>query len=75
VPVHVDDADGEREFTRAELLHQSLEFGRVVGPEAAPPVAQEIARDHGRRPGDLLEFLQAAHVIVAVAEEVKVEVV
>jgi len=75
VPVHVHDADRERELARAEFRHQPLEFGLVVDPEAAPPVAQEIARDQRRRPGDLLEFLQTAHVIVAVAEEVEVEVV
>ncbi len=49
VPVHVDDADRERNLLGAEFLHQGFQIVLGVGPVAAPPVAKDVTRDHRDR--------------------------
>ncbi len=75
VPVHIDDADGERNLACAKLFHQSLQGRLIVSPEAAPPVAQQVAGNQRRLAGHLLEVLQAPDVVVAITKEVEVKVV
>jgi hypothetical protein len=52
VPVHVDNADGNRHLLPPELQHQGRQLLLAVGPVTAPPVAKRPTRDHGDAPGD-----------------------
>ena len=74
VPVHVDDAHGERHLPRAKLDHQIAQLVLAIGPEAAPPVPQRIPRQHGCTARYPAVVLQTADIVVPVAEEVEIAI-
>ena len=72
VPVHVDDRHREGNVLGGKAPDEGLVLGLVVAVEAAPPVAQGVAGQHGGRAGQAVEVPQAVLIVVAVAEEVQV---
>ena len=68
VPVHIQYRHGQRHPLPGKALHQLHVALLRIGIEAAPPVAQRIARQHGRMAGQLIIIAQAGAVIMAVAE-------
>ena len=72
VPVHVDHGHGEGQLLGREPVHESQVGGLGVLVEAAPPVAQQRARDEGRGAGQGEEVAQRPPVVLAVPEQVQV---
>ena len=68
VPVHIQYRHGQRHPLFGKALHQLHVALLRIGIEAAPPVAQRIARQHGRVAGHLIIIAQAGAVIMAIAE-------
>ena len=72
MPVHVDHRRGEGNLLLPEPVHQ-LQIGLLrIGVIPAPPVAQGIAGYQRSRAGKTVKILQAAQIVVAVAEKVQI---
>ena len=72
VPVHVDHQHVERNVVGPEVLHQRAQLPVRIGPVAAPPVAEGVARRQGHLARKAREILQRGLVVVAVGEEIPV---
>ena len=72
MPVHVDDGHGEGQFLGDEAVHERQVLPTAIGVVAAPPVAQQRARDEGARAGEAEEVSQRLPVVLAISEDVEV---
>lgn len=73
VPVHVNDADGQRNLVRLKIADELGDFVVGVFPIPAPPIAQRPLGQKGHRPGHFAEIGQRSGVVVTVPEEVHIE--
>ena len=72
VPVHVDHQHVERDVVGAEILHQRAQLLVRIGPIAAPPIPEGVARRQGHLACKEREVAQGGFVVVSVGEEIPV---
>ena len=72
VPAHILNCHRNGQLFVAEAIHQLHVLLLRVAVIAAPPVAQRVAGQHGRTPGEMIKIVQTTQIIPAIAQKIDV---